>query len=177
MRSEPEARLSKEEKSMSTAQGAKALTDAELDELCINTIRTLSIDAVQAGQFRAPRHPDGARAAGLHPLESGDALRSAGPDLAQPRSVRAFEWPRLDAAVVRTPPYQDPGRERRLRNTGAALGDPRRHPPLPPTRQQGARPPRVPLGFGRRDHHRPARARRCDQRGHGHRPEVARQPL
>ena len=59
----------------------------------------------------------------------------------------------------------------------AAVGFARRHPPLPPARQQGAGASRVPLGVGRRDHHRPARAGRCDQRGHGHRREMARRPL
>ena len=39
--------------------------------------------------------------------------------------------------------------------------------------QQGAGPPRIPLGLGRRGHHRPARTGCRQQRRHGDRPEVA----
>ena len=42
---------------MSTTQVAKTMTDAELDQLCINTIRTLSIDAVQAANSGHPGTP------------------------------------------------------------------------------------------------------------------------
>jgi transketolase len=42
---------------MSTTQVAKPMTNAELDQLCINTIRTLSIDAVQAANSGHPGTP------------------------------------------------------------------------------------------------------------------------
>jgi transketolase len=42
---------------MSTAQVARPMTDAQLDQLCINTIRTLSIDAVQAANSGHPGTP------------------------------------------------------------------------------------------------------------------------
>ncbi len=42
---------------MSTTQVAKTQTDAQLDLLCINTIRTLSIDAVQAANSGHPGTP------------------------------------------------------------------------------------------------------------------------
>ncbi|MGO9517867.1 MAG: transketolase, partial [Candidatus Korobacteraceae bacterium] len=42
---------------MSATQPVKAVTDAELDQLCINTIRTLSIDAVQAANSGHPGTP------------------------------------------------------------------------------------------------------------------------
>src|SRR5271169_2993366 len=42
---------------MSTTQIAKPMTNAELDLLCINTIRTLSIDAVQAANSGHPGTP------------------------------------------------------------------------------------------------------------------------
>jgi transketolase len=42
---------------MSTTQIAKSMTDAQLDLLCINTIRTLSIDAVQAANSGHPGTP------------------------------------------------------------------------------------------------------------------------
>src|SRR2546428_4266020 len=42
---------------MSTTQVAPPMTGAELDQLCINTIRTLSIDAVQAAKSGHPGTP------------------------------------------------------------------------------------------------------------------------
>ncbi len=42
---------------MSTTQVATSMTDAQLDLLCINTIRTLSIDAVQAANSGHPGTP------------------------------------------------------------------------------------------------------------------------
>jgi transketolase len=46
-----------EKKSMSTAQAATPMTGARLDQLCINTIRTLSIDAVQQANSGHPGTP------------------------------------------------------------------------------------------------------------------------
>ena len=42
---------------MSTTQVARPITDAEIDQLCINTIRTLSMDAVQAANSGHPGTP------------------------------------------------------------------------------------------------------------------------
>jgi transketolase len=42
---------------MSTTQVAQPMTDAEVDQLCINTIRTLSIDAVQQAKSGHPGTP------------------------------------------------------------------------------------------------------------------------
>jgi len=42
---------------MSTTQAAQPMTDPELEQLCINTIRTLSIDAVQQAQSGHPGTP------------------------------------------------------------------------------------------------------------------------
>ena len=130
-----------------------------------------------AGEVRASRHADGAGAARLHALEPGHALRSAGSDLAEPRSVRALQRSCLDAAVVGAPSHRHPRGECRIRTARATRGFARRHPSLPPTRQQGPGSPRVPLGVGGRDHDRTARAGRRHQRRHGHRRDVARQPL
>ncbi len=60
------------------------MTDAELDQLAINTIRTLSIDAVQAANSGHPGTP-----MALAPLvytlwNRVHALRSARSDLARP---------------------------------------------------------------------------------------------
>ena len=50
------------------------MTNEQLDLLSINTIRTLSMDAVQAANSGHPGHAYGARPIGLHSLESGDAF-------------------------------------------------------------------------------------------------------
>jgi transketolase len=42
---------------MSTARAFTALPDAQIDQLCINTIRTLSIDAVQQAKSGHPGTP------------------------------------------------------------------------------------------------------------------------
>jgi transketolase len=42
---------------MNTTQTAQPMTDAEIDQLCINTIRTLSIDAVQQAKSGHPGTP------------------------------------------------------------------------------------------------------------------------
>ena len=77
------------------------MTGEQLDLLSINTIRTLSIDAVQAGQVRPSRHADsGHGPAGVYNLEPRPAIRSARPDLAKPRPVRPVQWPCVDAVVV-----------------------------------------------------------------------------
>src|SRR6202166_872265 len=42
---------------MSTTQAASSVTGAQLDQLCINTIRTLSMDAVQQANSGHPGTP------------------------------------------------------------------------------------------------------------------------
>ena len=81
------------------------MTDAQLDQLAINTIRTLSIDAVQQAKSGHPGTP-----MALAPLVYtiwNRVMRfdPAGSDLAEPRSLRALERPRLDAALVGAPPH------------------------------------------------------------------------
>ena len=73
-----------------------------------------------AGEVRPSGHADGAGAAGLHDLEPGDALRSAGSDLAEPRSLRAVERSRIDAAVVGAASDRHARRERRVRTARAS---------------------------------------------------------
>jgi transketolase len=65
-----------------TVTPAESLTAAQLDELCVNTIRTPSIDAVQQAKSGHPGTP-----MALAPLvytiwESRSSLRSAESDLA-----------------------------------------------------------------------------------------------
>ena len=64
------------------------------------------------GEVGTSWNTDGARTVGLYDLEPRDALRPRGPDLAQPGSVRAFEWARLDAALVRASPDRNQGGKR-----------------------------------------------------------------
>ena len=125
------------------------MADDKMIQTAINTIRTLSIDAVQQAKSGHPGTP-----MALAPLVYtiwNRVMRfdPAGPDLAQPRSVRALQRSRLDAALVRAPSHQDTGGGCRLRDLGPSLGFSRRHPPLPPTRQQGTRTSRIPLGLRR----------------------------
>ena len=77
------------------------MTDEKMTQLAINTIRTLSIDAVQQAKSGHPGTP-----MALAPLVYtiwNRVMRfdPRGPDLAQPRSVRPLERPRFDAALVR----------------------------------------------------------------------------
>ena len=44
------------------------MKSTQIDQLCINTIRTLSMDAVQQANSGHPGHADGAGAGGLHAL-------------------------------------------------------------------------------------------------------------
>ena len=61
-----------------------------LDELCVNTIRTLSMDAVQKANSGHPGHADGARAARVRALHAGDAAtRPSDP-----------QWPDRDRFVL-----------------------------------------------------------------------------
>ena len=61
----------------------KRLTGEELDQLAINTIRTLSIDAVQQAKSGHPGTLMALAPLGLYDLESRAALRPTRPDLAQ----------------------------------------------------------------------------------------------
>lgn len=79
---------------------AEILTGTDLDKLSINTIRALSIDAVQQAKSGHPGKPGALAPLGLRHLESRHAIRSERSDLAKSRSFRAVEWSRVDAAVV-----------------------------------------------------------------------------
>ena len=123
------------------------MTEAELDELSINTIRTLSIDAVQAANSGHPGTP-----MALAPLVYTIWNRVMRFDPQDPI------WPNRDRFVLSN------GHASMLlwsvlhltgtravnadyERLGSAVGDPRRHPPLPSARQQGPGSPRVSLGL------------------------------
>ena len=110
-----------------------------LDQLCINTIRTLSIDADPGGELGPPGHADGDGAGRLRALAALPALRPRGPDLAEPRPLRAVGRPRLDAALLAAAPRAREGGGPRLRDARRAVGEARRHRALPPARLEGGR--------------------------------------
>ena len=163
---------------MSAIQLARPTTAPEMDQLCINTIRTLSIDAVQQAKSGHPGTP-----MALAPLVYTIWNRVMHFDPQDPI------WPNRDRFVLSNghasmllwsvlhltktqavnAEYEGP-----RSSLPVTLDD---YPPVSPTRQQGARTSRIPLGFGRRDHNRPAGARRSHQRGHGHCAEMAREPI
>ena len=88
------------------AKGDQPVAD-DLDQLCINTIRTLAMDAVQQANSGHPGTPMGAGAGRLHAVERAAALRPGRPDLAQPRPLRALGRARLDAALCAAAPDAD----------------------------------------------------------------------
>ena len=61
---------------MSAAGAVNHLTDSELDQLCVNTIRTLSINAVQQAKSGHPGTPMALAPLVYTSLESRIALRS-----------------------------------------------------------------------------------------------------
>ena len=163
---------------MSTAIApVEKLSAAQLDQLCINTIRTLSIDAVQQANSGHPGTP-----MALAPLvytiwNRVMQIRSAEPDLAESRPLRAVERPCLDAALVCAPSHRRSGRECRLRNPGqpsVTLDDIRRFRQLDSKAPghpeyhwvSGVETTTGPLGQGV-----------GNERGHGDRGKVARPPL
>jgi transketolase len=80
----------------------KPTTATEIDQLCIDTIRTLSIDAVQQAKSGHPGTP-----MALAPLVYTSGIASCASirttDLAQPRSLHPLQRPRVDAPLVRAP--------------------------------------------------------------------------
>ena len=116
----------------------------QVDQLAVTTLRTLSMDAVQAADSGHPGTPDGARTDRVGAVHAGPQAQPAAPGLARPRPLRAVLRPRLDAALRAAPPdrLRPPLDElRRFRQWGS-----------PHRRAPGARP----RARGR-DHHRPAR--------------------
>ena len=92
----------------------------ELDQLCINTIRTLSMDAVQAANSGHPGTPMAHGAGGLLPVAALSALRPGGSDLAEPRPLRALGRARVDAALFAAAPDRREGRQPRSTRRSAS---------------------------------------------------------
>ncbi len=129
------------------------------------------------GELGPPGHAHGDGAGRIRALAAVPALRSRGPDLAQPRPLRAVGRTRLDAALLAAAPRPREGRGPGLRDARRAVREARRHRALPPARLQGGRPPGVPLDIRRRDHDRTARPGRRDLGRDGDRRAVARGAL
>ena len=125
------------------------MTDDEMTQLAINTIRTLSIDAVQQAKSGHPGTP-----MALAPLVYTIWNRVMRFDPQDPI------WPNRDRFVLSN------GHASMLlwsvlhltrtqavnadyERLGQRVGIARRYSPLSPARQQSAGAPRVPLGFGR----------------------------
>ena len=110
-----------------------AKTDAatELDRICVDTIRTLSMDAVQKANSGHPGDADGARADRLRPLHARHAPLAQRPGLAEPRSLRAERRPRVDAALLA--PVPDRLRARPSRTSRTSASSARRAPGTPST--------------------------------------------
>ena len=116
-----------------------------LDQLCINTIRTLAMDAVQAANSGHPGTP-----MALAPVAYclwQHFLRFDPQDPIWPNRDRFVlsVGPRLDAAVLAAAPDRRQGGQQGVRDAGRAVGPARRHQAVPAARQPVPRPPRVPL--------------------------------
>ncbi len=108
-------------------EGQRSQGEGSIDELCINTIRTLSMDAVQQANSGHPGTPM-ALAPVVYTLWQRflrfDPERS---DLAQPRPLRAVQRPRLDAALCDAASRRREGGRCRIRASRRARGHARRH--------------------------------------------------
>ena len=162
---------------MGVTQLAEPMTATALDQLCINTIRTLSIDAVQQAKSGHPGTP-----MALAPLVYTIWNRVMRFDPADPI------WPNRDRFVLSNGHAsmllwsvlhltRTQAVNAGVRGVGPALREPGRYPKFPPVRQPRAGAPRVPFGVGGRGHYRPARPGRGEQRRHGYSREMAREPL
>ncbi len=141
----------------------------DIDQLAINTIRTLSMDAVQKANSGHPGTPMSLAPVAYELWQNHLRYDPAEPDLAEPRPLRALGRPRLDAALLDDLPRRGPqGRRglRRHRRAGLLAAGDRK---LPPAEVAHPGPPRVPLDDRGRDDHRPARPgrRHLDRDGDG----------
>ena len=154
------------------------MTEAELDLLCINTIRTLSMDAVQAADSGHPGTPMALAPVVVHAVE-----RTCSTSIRPIRSGRIAIASCCRRATRRCCCTRCSTCRRRksvnaqVRSGRHADGHARRHQEVPPARQQVPGPSRVPLDLGRRDHDRPARSGLRDERRHGDGAALARGAL
>ena len=102
--------------------------EGSIDDLCINTIRTLiAMDAVQQANSGHPGTPMALAPLVYTHLAELSAVQSGGSDLAQSRSLRVVQWPRIDAALCDTSSQRRESGECQIRASGRARGLARRH--------------------------------------------------
>jgi len=77
-----------------------AAPKTDIDTLCINTIRTLSIDAIQKANSGPPGTPMALAPMAYTLWQRFLRFDPADPILAKPRSLRALGRARLDAALL-----------------------------------------------------------------------------
>ena len=131
----------------------------ELDQQCINTIRFLSVDAVQKAEQRPSGHAARRRADGLRAVDALAQAQSAQPALVRSRPLRALGRARLDAALQPAAPDRlrpVAGRHQAASASGAAR---RRAIPSAATRRAWRSPP------GRSARASPTRVGHGDRRG------------
>ena len=88
---------------MSSSENLKQPVSAAkdpMDTTCIDTIRTLAMDAVQKANSGHPGTPMALGAGGLPALAVPPSIRSRRPGLAESRPVRPLGRPRVDAALL-----------------------------------------------------------------------------
>ena len=96
---------------MGSSSASGTVAGSDMVQLSINTIRTLSIDAVQQAKSGHPGTPM-ALAPLIYTIWNRDMqFDPLEPDLAQSRPLRAVQWSCLDAALVRSLPHRNPGGE------------------------------------------------------------------
>ena len=81
-------------------------TSKDLAQLAINTIRTLSMDGVEAAGCGHPGTPDGSSASNLPIVERGATLRPVRAAMAQPRSLCVVVRSCFDANLLDATPYR-----------------------------------------------------------------------
>ena len=144
-----------------------------IDQLTVNTIRVLAMDAVQAANSGHPGTPMALAPVGYTLWTRYPAVRPGAAGVGQPRPLRALRRARLDPALRAAAPVRGQVGQPGLRDRGHARGLARRPEAVPPARLEVSRAPRVPLDLRGRVHHRPARHRDRDQRRHGDRRALA----
>ena len=147
-------------------QPTSTSTDA-IDQLCINTIRTLSMDAVQQANSGHPGTPM-AMAPVVYTLWQ-QFLRFDPDDPIWPNRDRFVLSAGHASMLLYSHAAPEPGEvgESRIRDAGDAERHARRHQEFPAAQQQVPRTSGVSLDVGHRNHHGSAGAGRGHQRGNG----------
>ncbi len=101
---------------------------ANIDQLCINTIRTLAMDAVQKANSGHPGTPMAMAPVAYCLWQQFLRFDPEDPDLAQSRPLRALDGSCIDAALFVASPEPGEGRQSGIRNAGETQRHVGRHP-------------------------------------------------